>query len=73
MGFLMPRRMMISYARKLSYYYRSSPDGTRILFGGRGATLAGGGRWYFDEGHAVGAAVNSTSGPLRRAQTHSGS
>jgi hypothetical protein len=43
MGFLMPRRMIISDTRKLSYCYRSSPDGTRILFGGRGATLAGGG------------------------------
>jgi len=33
--------MMISDTRHLSYYYRPSPDGTRILFGGRDGTLAG--------------------------------
>lgn len=27
--------------RKLSYYYRPSPDGTRILFGGRDGTTEG--------------------------------
>ncbi|MDB5511849.1 MAG: FAD-binding oxidoreductase [Enterovirga sp.] len=41
MGELMPRRMMISDTRNLSYYYRPSPDGTRILFGGRDGTRAG--------------------------------
>ena len=39
MGVLMPRRMMCSDTRKLSYYYRPSPDGTRILFGGRDGTI----------------------------------
>ncbi len=41
MGELMPRRMMVSDTRNLSYYYRPSPDGTRILFGGRDGTIAG--------------------------------
>jgi hypothetical protein len=41
MGELMPRRMMCSETRKLHYYYRPSPDGTRILFGGRDGTIAG--------------------------------
>jgi glycine/D-amino acid oxidase-like deaminating enzyme len=41
MGELMPRRMMVSDTRNLSYYYRPSPDGTRILFGGRDGTLTG--------------------------------
>ncbi|NNM75265.1 NAD(P)/FAD-dependent oxidoreductase [Enterovirga aerilata] len=41
MGELMPRRMMVSDTRNLSYYYRPSPDGTRILFGGRDGTVAG--------------------------------
>ena len=39
MGALMPRRMMLSDSRASHYYYRPSPDGTRILFGGRDATL----------------------------------
>jgi glycine/D-amino acid oxidase-like deaminating enzyme len=46
MGELMPRRMMATETRKLHYYYRPSPDGTRILFGGRDGTFteaAGGG------------------------------
>ncbi|WP_172327252.1 FAD-binding oxidoreductase [Mangrovicoccus sp. HB161399] len=38
---LFPTRMMMSDARKLSYYYRPSPDFTRVLFGGRDSTLAG--------------------------------
>lgn len=41
MGELMPRRMMATETRKLHYYYRPSPDGTRILFGGRDASLTG--------------------------------
>lgn len=45
MGALMPRRMMCSDSRKLSYYYRPSPDGTRILFGGRDGTIAGDATW----------------------------
>lgn len=38
---LMPARMMHGDMRKLSYYYRPSPDGTRILFGGRDGTTEG--------------------------------
>ncbi|MEJ1976431.1 MAG: FAD-binding oxidoreductase [Acetobacteraceae bacterium] len=45
MGALMPRRMMYSDTRKLHYYYRPSPDGTRILFGGRDGTIAGEAEW----------------------------
>ncbi len=45
MGALMPRRMMCSETRALSYYYRPSPDGTRILFGGRDGTIAGDPDW----------------------------
>ena len=45
MGELMPRRMMMSETRRLHYYYRPSPDGTRILFGGRDGTIAGDPRW----------------------------
>ena len=45
MGALMPRRMMCSDSRKLHYYYRPSPDGTRILFGGRDGTIAGDAEW----------------------------
>ncbi len=36
---LMPRNFMCGETRKLHYYYRPSPDGRRILFGGRGASL----------------------------------
>ena len=39
MATLMPRRFMCVETRKLHYYYRPSPDGRRILFGGRGASL----------------------------------
>ncbi|NTJ09293.1 NAD(P)/FAD-dependent oxidoreductase [Rhizobium lusitanum] len=38
---LMPARMMHGDMRKLSYYYRASPDGSRILFGGRDGTTEG--------------------------------
>ncbi len=38
---VMPARMMYGDMRKLSYYYRPSPDGTRILFGGRDGTTEG--------------------------------
>src|ERR671913_448824 len=45
MQVLMPRRMMCSDTRRLHYYYRPSPDGTRILFGGRDGTIAGDPDW----------------------------
>jgi glycine/D-amino acid oxidase-like deaminating enzyme len=45
MGALMPRRMMLSDGRRLHYYYRPSPDGTRVLFGGRDGTVAGDAEW----------------------------
>ncbi len=45
MGALMPRRMMLSETRASHYYYRPSPDGTRILFGGRDGTIAGNAEW----------------------------
>ncbi len=32
---LMPKRRMIGESRRLFHYFRPSPDGTRILFGGR--------------------------------------
>lgn len=32
---LMPKRRVVSDTRKVVYYYRPSPDGERILFGGR--------------------------------------
>ncbi|MGH7101805.1 MAG: NAD(P)/FAD-dependent oxidoreductase [Acetobacteraceae bacterium] len=32
---LMPNNRVVSDTRKVVYYYRPSPDGTRILFGGR--------------------------------------
>jgi glycine/D-amino acid oxidase-like deaminating enzyme len=38
---LMPARMMYGDVRQLSYYYRPSPDGCRILFGGRDGTITG--------------------------------
>lgn len=41
MDHLMPARMMYGDMRKLSYYYRPSPDGSRILFGGRDGTTEG--------------------------------
>ncbi len=45
MGVLMPQRMMCSDSRANHYYYRPSPDGTRILFGGRDGTIAGDPQW----------------------------
>ena len=42
---LMPRGVMCSETRKLHYYYRPSPDGCRILFGGRDGTIAGDPAW----------------------------
>lgn len=47
-GSLMPRRMMTGDTRNLSFYYRPSPDGTRILFGGRDGTIAGEPQWPTD-------------------------
>lgn len=35
MGRLMPKRRMMTETRIMGHYYRPSPDGTRILFGGR--------------------------------------
>ena len=32
---LMPKQRVVSDTRKVVYYYRSSPDGSRIVFGGR--------------------------------------
>lgn len=45
MGELMPRRMMCGETRELHYYYRPSPDGSRILFGGRDGTIRGDPSW----------------------------
>jgi glycine/D-amino acid oxidase-like deaminating enzyme len=42
---LMPKGAMCSETRKLHYYYRPSPDGRRILFGGRDGTIAGDPGW----------------------------
>jgi glycine/D-amino acid oxidase-like deaminating enzyme len=41
MARLMPGRMMYGDMRQLSYYFRPSPDGRRILFGGRDGTTYG--------------------------------
>ncbi len=38
---LMPRGVMCGDTRRLHYYYRPSPDGTRILYGGRDGAMAG--------------------------------
>jgi glycine/D-amino acid oxidase-like deaminating enzyme len=48
MAELMPRRVMCGETRRLHYYYRPSPDGTRILFGGRDGTIAGEPAWPTD-------------------------
>ncbi len=37
MARLIPKRRMIVDTKKMLYYFRPSPDGTRILFGGRAA------------------------------------
>ncbi|WP_404401875.1 NAD(P)/FAD-dependent oxidoreductase [Pelagibacterium halotolerans] len=38
MARLMPKKMMMGENRQLGFYYRPSPDGTRILLGGRDNT-----------------------------------
>ena len=38
---LMPKRMMMSENRQLGFYYRPTPDGTRILLGGRDSSFSG--------------------------------
>ena len=48
MSELMPKGVMCSETRKLHYYYRPSPDGTRVLFGGRDGTIAGDPSWPTD-------------------------
>ncbi|HET6223513.1 MAG TPA: FAD-binding oxidoreductase, partial [Dongiaceae bacterium] len=48
MAELMPKGVMCSETRKLHYYYRPSPDGSRILFGGRDGTIAGEPEWPTD-------------------------
>jgi glycine/D-amino acid oxidase-like deaminating enzyme len=45
MAELMPKQVMCAETRKLHYYYRPSPDGTRILFGGRDGSIAGDPAW----------------------------
>lgn len=45
MSELMPKGVMCAETRKLHYYYRPSPDRTRILFGGRDGTIAGEPTW----------------------------
>lgn len=42
---LMPKGYMLSETRELHYYYRPSPDGRRVLFGGRDGTIAGDPQW----------------------------
>jgi len=42
---LCPKGYMMGETRALHYYYRPSPDGTRILFGGRDGTIAGDPQW----------------------------
>lgn len=41
MARLMPKRMMMGEGRELGFYYRPSPDGRRILLGGRDSSRAG--------------------------------
>lgn len=41
MARLMPRRMMMGENRQLGFYYRPSPDGKRILLGGRDGSREG--------------------------------
>ncbi|MGE3918413.1 MAG: NAD(P)/FAD-dependent oxidoreductase, partial [Hyphomicrobiaceae bacterium] len=45
---LCPKGYMLGETRALHYYYRPSPDGTRILFGGRDGTIAGDPQWPTD-------------------------
>ncbi|MGE0767673.1 MAG: NAD(P)/FAD-dependent oxidoreductase [Hyphomicrobiaceae bacterium] len=42
---LCPKGYMMGETRALHYYFRPSPDGTRILFGGRDGTIAGDPQW----------------------------
>ena len=42
---LLPTRMMVSDKRQLTYYYRPTPDGQRLLFGGRDGTVEGDPSW----------------------------
>lgn len=48
MAQLMPKGVMCAETRKLHYYYRPSPDRTRILFGGRDGTIEGEPTWPTD-------------------------
>ena len=41
MARLMPKRMMMGEERQLGFYYRPSPDGRRILLGGRDSSRKG--------------------------------
>ncbi|WP_407154723.1 NAD(P)/FAD-dependent oxidoreductase [Bradyrhizobium sp. STM 3557] len=41
MARLMPKRMMITENREVGFYYRPSPDGKRILLGGRDSSRLG--------------------------------
>ena len=41
MARLMPKRMMMTENRQLGFYYRPSPDGKRILLGGRDSSRVG--------------------------------
>jgi len=41
MARLMPKRMMITENRQVGFYYRPSPDGKRILLGGRDSSRVG--------------------------------
>ncbi|MGD9805716.1 MAG: NAD(P)/FAD-dependent oxidoreductase [Hyphomicrobiaceae bacterium] len=45
---LCPKGYMMGETRALHYYFRPSPDGTRILFGGRDGTIAGDPQWPTD-------------------------
>ena len=45
MSALMPKQVMCAETRNLHYYYRPSPDGTRILFGGRDGSISGDPSW----------------------------
>ncbi len=40
MARLMPKQRMLGESRKLYHYFRPSPDGTRVIFGGRAGALA---------------------------------
>lgn len=42
---LCPKGYMMGETRALHYYFRPSPDGTRILFGGRDGTIVGDPQW----------------------------